>query len=73
MVWFKGNPLEADDGRWMSGWYGTVSPLGGVRCEHFDDVPCRLPQWRLSWNEPKDLKIPPEIPVGAEWKYWPVG
>ena len=43
-----------------------------VRCEHFEFVPCRLPEWRVVWDEPKDLKAPPEIPEGAEWKHWPV-
>ena len=53
-------------------WYGSVAHPGGIRCEHYDYVPCRLPQWRVSWEEPKDLKAPPEIPEGAEWKHWPV-
>ena len=56
----------------MSSWHGSISPLSGVRCEHFEFVPCRLPQWRVSWDEPKDLKARPEIPEGAEWKHWPV-
>ena len=65
-VWFKGNPLDPDSGEWKSGWYGSVAPLGGIRCEHFDHVPCRLPQWRVFWDEPKELKAVPEIPEGAE-------
>ena len=40
--------------------------------EPFGDEPCRLPQWRVAWGEPKDLKAPPEIPEGAEWKHFPV-
>ena len=71
-VWFKGNLLESDSWEWKSRWYGLVARLGGIRCEHFDYVPCRLPQWRVFWNEPKGLKAPPEIPEGAEWKHWPV-
>ena len=71
-IWFKGDPPKADDGRWMSGWYGSVAPLGGIRCEHHEFVPCRLPQWRVAWEEPKDLKAPPEIPEGAEWKLFPL-
>ena len=70
-IWFRGNPLE-DGGKWMNGWYGSHVPLGGVRCEHHEFVPCRLPQWRVAWEDPKDLKAPPEIPEGAEWKHWPV-
>ena len=71
-VWFKGKPLEPDSGEWKAGWYSSVAPLGVIRCEHFDYVPCRLPQWRVSWDEPKDLKAAPEIPEDAEWKHWPV-
>ena len=60
----KGNPLK-DEGQWMAGWVGVDSPLGGIRCEHFDFVHCRLPAWRVSWTEPADLSAPPEIPVNA--------
>ena len=67
----KGNPLK-DEGQWMAGWTGVDSPLGGIRCEHFDYVHCRLPEWRVSWTEPADLSAPQEIPVNAVWKLWPV-
>ena len=60
-------------GEWKPGWYGSVAPLGGIRNDHFDFVLCCLPQWRVPWEEPKDLQSPPEIPEGAEWKYWLVG
>ena len=53
----------------MGGWQGSVAPLDGIRCKHYEYVPCRLPQWRVSWDEPKDLKTPPEIADGAEWKH----
>ena len=69
-VCFRGNPLE-DGSRWVGGWSGSVASLVGIRCEHYDYVPCLLPLWRVSWDEPKDLKAPPEIPEGAEGKYWP--
>ena len=59
--------------RQVDEWVVRVSrPLGGIRFEHYDYVPCRLPKWRVSWDEPKDLKAAPEIPEGAEWKHWPV-
>ena len=61
-VWFKGIPLETDDGKWMGGWQGSVAPLDGIRCKHYEYVPCRLPQWRVSWDEPKDLKHPRRYP-----------
>ena len=50
---------------------GTTSPLGGVRIEHFDYVPCRVPEWRVRWDEPFDLGCPPEIPDDAQWKLFP--
>ncbi len=57
----------------MDEWLIHVSrSLGGIRCERFELAPCRLPQWRVSLDEPKDLKAPPVIPEGAEWKHWPV-
>ena len=34
-IWFRGNPLES----------------GGRRCERFEFVPCRLPQWPVAWEE----------------------
>ena len=49
------------------------SALGGVRTEHFDYVACRVPEWRVAWKEPADLKEGPEIPEGAEWKLFPTG
>lgn len=51
---------------------GSVAPRGGIRCENFDTVPCRLLRWRVSREEPKDLNASPEIPEGAEWKHRPV-
>ena len=56
----------------MSGWYGSAAPLNGIRREHHDNVASALPQWQLSWEEPKDLKAATEIPEGGEWKHWPV-
>jgi len=50
---------------------GTPSALGGVRIEHFDYVPCRVPEWRVRWDEPSDLGSPPEIPDNAQWKLFP--
>ena len=35
-------------------------------------MPCHLPQCRVSWETPKDLTEPSEIPEDAEWKHWPV-
>ncbi|AII45745.1 hypothetical protein KR49_04650 [Synechococcus sp. KORDI-49] len=69
-IWFKGDSLKSK-AKWVGGWIGSVAPLGGVRIEHHDYVPCRVPQWRVLWEEPKDVSQPPEIPDGAQWKLWP--
>ena len=69
-VWFKGDPLK-DEGCWKGGWYGAPSVLGGVRIEHFDYVPCRVPEWRVVFTEPADMDTPPSIPEGELWKLYP--
>ncbi len=56
----------------MSGWLGTLSQLGGIKIEHPNFVACRVPEWRVSFEEPSDLKLPPAIPEGATWKFFPV-
>ncbi|MAR07503.1 MAG: hypothetical protein CL862_10410 [Cyanobium sp. NAT70] len=70
-VWIKGNPLK-NESHWMSGWLGTLSQLGGIKIEHPNFVACRVPEWRVSFEEPSDLKLPPAIPEGATWKFFPV-
>ncbi len=55
----------------MRGWYGCPARLGGVRIENLDDVPCRVPELRVAWKEPKDMKVGPEIPEIAQWKLFP--
>ena len=69
-VWFKGDPLKTE-GSWKGGWYGAPSVIGGVRIEHHDYVPCRVPEWRVVFSEPADLLIPPSVPDDAEWKLYP--
>ena len=69
-VWFR-NALDSP-GSWNGGWFGTPSDLGGVKIEHYDYVPCRVPEWRVIWKEPEDFAAPPEIPDDAEWKLFPV-
>ncbi len=50
---------------------GTPSVLGGIRIEHFEYVACRVPEWRVRWEEPDDLSAPPEIPDNSQWKLFP--
>ena len=67
---FKGDPLRTE-GSWKGGWYGAPSVIGGVRIEHHDYVPCRVPEWRVVFSEPADLLSPPSVPDDAEWKLYP--
>ena len=57
---------------WVSGCHGSPSRLGGVRIENFDYVACRVPEWRVVWEVPMDLKKSPEIPEDAQWELFPV-
>ena len=68
-VWCR-NGLNQDS-CWKSGWTGSPSPLGGIRLESYDFVPCRVPEWRVSWDEPSNKGAGPDIPDGAEWKLFP--
>lgn len=68
-IWFR-NSLN-QSGSWAAGWMGTPSALGGVRIEHFEYVACRVPEWRVRWEEPQDLAAPPEIPDNTQWKLFP--
>ena len=56
---------------WVSGFYGAPSVLGGVRIERGDYVPCRVADWRVTFKEPEDLQVGPEIPENAVWKLTP--
>ncbi|WP_353291841.1 hypothetical protein [Synechococcus sp. M16CYN] len=71
-VWLKGSSRQ-DCARWESGWVGIPSDLGGIRIEHPDYVSCRVPDWRVSWEEPADLKVAPKIPDDTQWKLIPTG
>jgi hypothetical protein len=58
------------DGSWKAGFYGAPSILGGIRIESPDFVPCRVPEWRVLFKEPKNMKQTPNIPTG-DWKLFP--
>ena len=69
-VWFRNNPLQTGDACWKSGWYGCKSPLGGIYVEHPDYVSARLPDWRVTFVEPDDMKKSPAVEDGP-WKLFP--
>ncbi len=52
----------------MSGWVATQTDQAGLLIEHPGYVTCRVPEWRVVFKEPPDLKAPPSIPESAEWK-----
>ena len=68
-VWFRGG--LGVESFWVSGFYGAPSVLGGVRIERGDYVPCRVADWRVTFKEPEDLQVGPEIPENAVWKLTP--
>lgn len=65
-IWLRGGLNE--DSHWRGGWYEAPSVLGGIRVEHGDYVPCRLPEWRVVFQELSDMKVGPEVPEGENWK-----
>ena len=56
----------------MAGFYGVPSTLGGIRIERNDYVPCRVPDWRVVFEEPKDMSVGPKVPEDANWRLFPV-
>ena len=52
----------------MSGWVASTTEEPGLLIEHPGYVSCRVPEWRVVFKEPKDLKLAPSIPDAAEWK-----
>ncbi len=65
-VWFKGG---LKGGLWEGGFLASKSQEGGITIERADFVTCRVPDWRVKFDEPKDLLKEPEIPKEAIWKY----
>ena len=62
-VWLKGGP---DGGEWRSGFVATTTEKG-VLCQHCDFKDSLMPEWRISKEEPSDLKQAPLIPEDAVW------
>ena len=54
--------------RWVL--WGTKRP-GWYPHSRVDYVPCRVDDWRVTFKEPEDMKIGPEIPADAQWKLVP--
>ena len=65
-VWFKGG---LKGGSWVAGFIATKSDKEGLLIEKSDFVRCRVPEWRVRFEEPEDLYKEPKIPQKALWKY----
>ena len=62
-VWFKGG---LNGGEWRGGFVASTAEEG-ILCQHGDFKDCVVPEWRISREEPTDLKKVPPIPNGAAW------
>ena len=51
----------------LGGWVTTT--LTTVTLQHGEFKDCVVPSWRISDQEPADLKKGPEIPEDAKWKF----
>ena len=55
-------------GTWVGGFKASESPEGGLLIERPDFINCRVPEWRVSREEPQDKSKGPIIPEGSKWK-----
>ena len=65
-VWFKGS--LKDNGGWKGGFICQRDEKPGLLVESPSFVTCRLPEWRVVFEEPLDLSIGPSVPNNAKWK-----
>ncbi len=66
-VWFKGGMAE---GSWVPGFIASHDQEEGILLiERSDFVSCRVPEWRVRFEEPTNEKECPNIPKNAIWKY----
>ena len=65
-VWFKGALKEG--GSWKGGFTCKTDQEPGVIIESPSYVTCRVPEWRIRKQEPKNMFEPPDIPVSSPWK-----
>ena len=66
-VWFKGGK---SGGSWIAGFLASYhKEEEGVTIERSDFVSCRVPDWRIRYDEPRNEKEGPQIPKNPIWKY----
>ena len=61
-----------EESHWKSGWYGAPSVLGGIYMDNPCYRPCRVPEWRVAFKEPENMKVGPEVRKDAQWMLFPV-
>ena len=66
-VWFKGN---IKGGSWVAGFTAQKSEEEGYTIEKSDFISCRVPEWRLKFEQPEGEFDPPNIPEDPIWKYF---
>ena len=66
-IWFKGG--QSDGGSWISGFMASADEGEGIIIERADFVSCRVPEWRVRYDNPTDEKESPDIPQNPIWKY----
>ena len=65
-VWFKGG---LNEGSWVSGFMASKIENNLFLIEHSDYVSCKVPAWRVKFEDPEDKNLSPQIPKDATWKY----
>ncbi len=65
-IWFKGG---LTGGSWVPGFLASNCKEEGLLIEKPDFVSCRVPEWRVRFDEPENAKEGPDIPANPIWKY----
>ena len=55
-------------GYWQAGYMASTSDAGGLLIQHPEFVDCRVPEWRVTTEEPTDMKKAPAIPDQPVWR-----
>ena len=64
-VWFKGG---INGGEWKAGFLASSCEESCLLIESSTYKSCKLPKWRVTFQEPLDINKGPEIPAGEDWK-----
>jgi len=53
---------------WQAGYMASTSEAGGLLIHLLEFVDCRVPEWRVTTEDPTDMKKAPAIPDQAVWR-----